>query len=198
MLKLEQKESGRWRRTITIVLVVIAIVSAGLYVGALYTAPICAPVLFTKPIEVTNLPAPRDADDRIVLPRIGVNIAYGQGNDSLAKGAEWRSSSNGNPEEGGNFVIAAYRFRVQVTPTATVDASPFYNLDKLRNGDKVVVDYKGKRYAYSVFRSLTVKPSEIEIEARTNDPTLSLLSIDDGSDEYFVVQAKRLGQLAIQ
>lgn len=196
MLTLEQKETGRKRHIIALVLAIILLLGGGLYLSALYFAPAFAPALFTKPIEIGNLAPPSSNDNRIILLRIGVNIPYAQGSDALEKGAEWRSPSSGNPEDGGNFVIAARRFSLQSTPTATVDKSPFYNINKMQNGDKIIVDYKGKRYAYSIFKSFSIKPSEIAIEARTNDPTLTLYSVDDSDNERLVIQAKRLGELA--
>jgi sortase A len=168
----------------------------GLYVLALFFAPAAAPYLVTKPISVEGLSAPNSSENRIILPRIGVNIPYAKDADTLDGNAEWRSPTSGNPEDGGNFVIAARHFSLQATPLATIEKSPFYNISKLMDGDKIVVDYQGKRYGYEIEKTLTVNPTEIAIEARTNSPTLTLYSVDDASDKRFVIQAKRLGELA--
>lgn len=172
--------------------------AGGVYILALVAAPVAAPLLVTKPIDVKTLPEPKETVDRIVIPKIGVNIAYATGAASLDRGAEWRSPTSGNPLDGGNFVIAAHRFSIQPTPQGTIEKSPFYHIDKLQVGDKVVIDYKGKRYGYEVTKEFTVKPSQIEIEARTNDPTLTLYScgLDGAEGDRFVVQAKRLGEVA--
>lgn len=175
------------------------LLGGGAYVLSLVAAPVAAPLFAMKPIDVKALPSPEKTGDRIVIPKIGVNIAYGKGAAALDSGAEWRSPASGNPADGGNFVIAAHRFSIQPTPKSTIEKSPFYHIDSVKSGDKIVVDYQGKRYGYEVTKEYTVKPNQIEIEARTNDPILTLYSCGlEGADgDRLVVQAKRLGEVAL-
>ena len=199
MLTITQKRKGLSKRSV-VSLLAIAMMGAGVYALVLVSAPAAVPIIAAaKPIDVASLPAPQKSDNRIVIPKIGVDIAYGTGAAALDRGAEWRAPTSGNPQDGGNFVIAAHRFSIQPTPKSTVEKSPFYHIDQLTNGDKIVIDYEGKRYGYEVEKEFTVKPTQIEIEARTNDPLLTLYSCGlSGADgERYVVQAKRLGEVAV-
>lgn len=169
----------------------------GLYTLSLVAAPAAAPFFALRPIDITALPAPTQAGSRIVIPKLGINIAYDKGESALDKGAEWRSPTSGNPLDGGNFVIAAHRFSIQLTPGGTIEKSPFYRIDTLENGDKIVVDYQGKRYGYEIIKEFSVKPAQIEIEAPTTDPILTLYSCSlHGADgDRYVLQAKRMGEV---
>lgn len=179
--------------------VAIALTIGGLYALLLSVAPAAAPLFVLKPINVSSLAAPNQRDDRIVIPKIGINIMYKTGAAALDQGAEWRSPTSGNPQEGGNFVIAAHRFSIQPTPMGTIEKSPFYSINKLANGDKILIDYKGKRYGYEITKMFTVQPTQIEIEARTNDPILTLYScsLSGSESDRLVVQAKRMGEVAL-
>ncbi len=198
MLAITQKRKVN-KKKIALSISAIALLGGGLYVLSLVTAPTIAPLITMKPIDIKTLAAPEKTGNRIVIPKIGVNIAYDKGAAALDRGAEWRAPTNGNPADGGNFVIAAHRFSIQPTPMGTIEKSPFYRIDKLAVGDKVVVDYEGKRYGYEITKEFTVKPTQIEIEARTNDPILTLYScgLDGAEGDRFVLQAKRLGELAL-
>lgn len=165
----------------------------------LVAAPTIAPLILTRSIDVRALPAPEEKDNRIVIPKIGVNIPYGEGAASLDKGAEWRWPDRGNPERGGNFIIAAHRFSIQPTPLGTIEKSPFYNIDKLVVGDKIVVDYNGTRYGYEVTKIFEVKPTQIEIEAPSEEPKLTLYSCELGGSDAgrVVIIGKPLGKVAL-
>ncbi len=49
-----------------------------------------------------------------------------------------------------DLMVRAKRFSLALTPAATRQQSPFYNLDKLKAGDEVFADVGGQRYAYQV------------------------------------------------
>ena len=199
MLSIKHKRTSNLKRA-ALSISAMSLLGGGLYMLSLVAAPIAAPILTMKPIDVKALPRPEETGDRIVIPKIGVNIAYGKGEASLDSGAEWRMPGNGNPMDGGNFVIAAHRFSIQPTPLATIEKSPFYHIDKLADGDKVLIDYQGKRYGYEIKRKYTVKPTQIEIEARTTEPTLTLYScgLEGAEGDRLVIEAKRLGEVALE
>lgn len=116
--------------------------------------------------------------DRLYIKKIGLQVAIVQGTneDSLLGGAWHRKPENGNPKDGGNFVLSAHRFVLGLTPSGTSIKSPFYNIHKLTRGDKITVDYSGVRYKYEVNRTYSVKPSQVEIEAPTETAKLTLYS----------------------
>lgn len=132
-------------------------------------------------------------EDRLYIPDIDVNLPYQTGNESVMEnGAWWRKPENGNPKDGGNFVLSAHRFVMGLTPEQTLRKSPFYHINKLALGDELVVDYQGVRYTYVISKIFAVTPDAIEIENRTDAPQLTLYSCTLGgaSDGREVIIAK--------
>ena len=124
------------------------------------------------------LKADRPIDEnRLYIPKIDINLPYTTGDETvMEKGAWWRQPDNGNPADGGNFVLSAHRFIMGLTPQQTLRKSPFYNINKLEIGDKISIDYSGKRYEYTISKIFAVAPDAIEIEQRTDQPQLTLYS----------------------
>jgi len=111
--------------------------------------------------EVIELSAPMPSENRLVIPKIKVDVEIVQGNteDALLRGV-WHRPNTGDPEYGGNFVITGHRFRY-LPPNNTT----FYNLDKLTVGDVLIVYYNGIEYDYSVSESFVVLPEQLEVES---------------------------------
>ena len=124
------------------------------------------------------LKADRPIDEnRLYIPKIDINLPYTTGDETvMEKGAWWRQPDNGNPADGGNFVLSAHRFIMGLTPQQTLRKSPFYNINKLEIGDKISIDYSGKRYEYTISKIFAVAPDAVEIEQRTDQPQLTLYS----------------------
>ena len=144
----------------------------------------------TRLIEQT---AGEITDNRLYIPKIDINLPYSTGDArTMENGAWWRVPENGNPEDGGNFVLSAHRFIMGMTPEQTLRKSPFYNIDKLAVDDQIIIDYSGRRYTYKISQIFSVKPEAIEIENRTNEPQLTLCSCTLGgaSDGREVIIAK--------
>jgi sortase A len=198
MLKIKTKQKGAVMKRV-VALFATVFLFGGAYVLSLVGAPAVAPLIVMKPINVNALPAPTSTQDRIIIPKIGVNIAYAPGQSSLDKGAQWRYPERGNPEMGGNFIIAAHRFSIQPTPFGTIEKSPFYNVDKLTASDKIVIDYKGTRYGYEISSIKSVQNDTVEIEAPSEDAKLTLYSceLDGSSGGRVVLVAKPLGKVAV-
>lgn len=198
MLKIKKQRTKRAHSGI-LTLFAVLLLGGGGYLLTLVVAPTVAPIITMKPINVNALPAPIPTDNRVVIPKIGVNIVYGPGQASLDNGAEWRYPERGNPDTGGNFIIAAHRFTLAPTPTETIRKSPFYNIDKLVLGDKIVVDYKGIRYGYEISKIFDVKPEQVEIEAPSEDDKLTLYSCELSGPEAgrVVIIATPLGKVAL-
>lgn len=198
MLQINTRKKG-FSKTSVITVFSLVFLTTGAYLLLLVGAPTYAPYLSMKPIEVASLPAPKPTDNRIVIPRLGVNIIYAPGQESLDKGAQWRYPERGNPEKGGNFIIAAHRFSIQPTPQSTIEKSPFYNIDKLQSGDKIVIDYNGTRYGYEINNITSVAADDTDIENETTDAKLTLYSceLDGSAAGRVVIQAKPLGKVAL-
>lgn len=182
-----------------IIAVAVILMLGGLYLLTLVSAPAIAPIIAQKPIVVDELPKPAATEDRIVIPKLGVNILYAPGEASLDRGAQWRHPDRGNPADGGNFIIAAHRFSIQPTPQSTIEKSPFYRIDQLALDDKIIIDYKGTRYAYKINKIFDVKPTQTEIEAASDMPKLTLYSCELGGSEAgrIVITAEPMGKVAL-
>ena len=144
------------------------------------------------------LKADRPIDEnRLYIPKIDINLPYTAGDETvMEKGAWWRQPGNGNPADGGNFVLSAHRFIMGLTPQQTLRKSPFYNINKLEIGDKIYIDYSGKRYKYTISKIFAVAPDAVEIEQRTDRPQLTLYSCTLGgsADGREVIVAKPISQ----
>lgn len=155
------------------------LIASGVYVLFLAASPGLQEVLphktWTKP--VVHAPGVVLSEDRLYIPKLQVNVTYKAGDKSvLNDNAWWRHDDRGNPEQGGNFILAAHRFEMGLTPGEVHRKSPFYRLDALTIGDKIYVDYKGTRYMYEVYNRYKVKPNDSSIEAPTNDAHMTLYS----------------------
>ena len=186
-------------RIVTILVAAIMIL-AGLYTLAVALTPaIIAPTINPTSNKTVKQLQSKAAitENRLYIPKIDVNLPYATGSETvMEKGAWWRQPDNGNPADGGNFVLSAHRFIMGLTPQQTLRKSPFYNIDKLKTGDELVVDYDGKRYTYEISKIFSVTPDAIEIENRTNEPQLTLYSCTLGgsADGREVIVAKPISQ----
>lgn len=127
--------------------------------------------------------------NKVAIPSIGVNgvIYEGQTVATLSKGI-WRRPNTSTPDKGGNTVLSAHRFMYESGPIT------FYHLDKVKLGDKIYVLWKDKRYEYQVFDISEVLPTQIEVEANTKDPILTLYTCTPlwTAEKRLVVKAKLL------
>jgi sortase A len=187
-------------RSIIISGIALCMLGSGLYMLLLVSTPVIMPYIAATSIDPASLSSPKLHDDRVIIPKIGVNIPYGEGEASLDNGAWWRYPERGNPEKGGNFILAAHRFEIRPTPQATWEKSPFYRVDQLGTGDEIIVDYNGKRYGYKVDHTIEVKPTQIEVEAPSDEPKLTLYSCDLGGAKSgrIVIVAKPLGEVTLK
>lgn len=148
----------------------------------------------TKLISET---ADKISANRLYIPKIDINLPYTTGGaETMEHGAWWRAPENGNPKDGGNFVLSAHRFIMGLTPEQTWRKSPFYSIDRLEIGDEIIIDYDSQRYTYQISQKYSVAPTAIEIESRTDDARLTLYSCTLGgaSDGREVIIAKLKSQ----
>ena len=193
-----EKKRRRWPIPIAILLLM-----SGLYL--LYNT--FSPVLpdFTGDSQATakklSTSEPVIGENRIYMPQINIDVPIVEvastetEAQALDKGAIHRAPDSGNPKDGGNYVVAAHRFTLGITPSQTRAKSPFYHIDQMKVGDQMYVDYDGIRYAYSIFKTGTVAANDVGIENTTTKPQLTVYSCElSGSrDGREVVFAKLLG-----
>ena len=190
-LKSFEKPPKRWKGRL------ISVTAIMLLIGGLYTLVIAiSPFISSQTINPKNNSTTqlisktenKTTENRLYIPKIDINLPYAAGGPEVMEhGAWWRKPENGNPKDGGNFVLSAHRFIMGLTPQQTLRKSPFYNIDKLAVGDEIIIDYEGVRYAYTIREKLSVKPEATEIEQRTTQSQLTLYSCtlggaNDGRD----------------
>ena len=156
--------------------VAIIILACGMY---LLWIVLAAPFYMSPHQEKWNKPVEKSVqkitEDRLYIPTLKLNLAFKSGDASVLDFNVWhRFPERGDPEKGGNFILAGHRFEMAPTPGEVIRKSPFYNIDKLIAGDKIYVDFKGKRYEYSIIEKITVKPTQLEIESPSEEPKMTL------------------------
>lgn len=168
----------------------------GIYLLILVMTP-NVPFLYPlQEIDAKNLPKP--AENKVYIPKIGVSVTFESGGAEVLDDGVWhRFPERGDPVKGGNFILSAHRFEIGFTPAETRRKSPFYHVGKLEVGDQILVDFEGKRYGYEITEKKKVQPNQVEIEAPTDEPRLTLYSCTlqgqaDGRDVFF---AKPLGEI---
>jgi LPXTG-site transpeptidase (sortase) family protein len=80
----------------------------------------------------------------------------------------WRRPNTSTPSRGGNTVLVGHRFTYS-NPTGVL-----YNLDKVKIGDEIGLEWQQKRYVYRVKQIRTVEPTDSSVEAPTTDSQLTL------------------------
>jgi len=101
-------------------------------------------------------PLKGDAIGRIELPALGRRYLLVEGTDTgdLRKGPGHYSDTP-LPGERGTVGVAGHR---------TTHGAPFRTIDKLRPGDRIVMDMTYGRFVYRVDRTRIVAPSEISVK----------------------------------
>ncbi len=190
----KRSKGSLWAR-----LVIILILLTGVYLLILALSP-AVPVGFLagQTSVVEKLKSNRPTEDRLYIESLGVDlpIVTGDSDDALDRGVWHRKPENGNPGDGGNFVLSAHRFSLGWTPWQTRTKSPFYYIDQLNAGDSIFVDYGQKRYKYEVVKKYSVGKNDIGIEDRTAESKMTLYTCDlAGSDAgREVIEAKLVSQ----
>lgn len=111
------------------------------------------------------------ADNRLVVPTIGVDIPITEGRDerALYRGS-WRIPSTSTPPAGGNTVLSAHRFQYTAGPLT------FFLLPKLEPGNVFIVYWQGQEYDYEVTEKRVVHYTETSVLENTPDPQVILFT----------------------
>lgn len=135
--------------------------------------------------------------NRIAIPKIGVlmPITGGENQDYAWALGAWIDPSTSTPDKGSNTALSAHRFRYQPPHSKT-----FYLLDKLEDGDEVVVYWEGEKYTYEVNNSKIVKPTAVEVLDPTQSPTLTLITCTPlfSTKNRLVVTAELVNKVALK
>lgn len=128
------------------------------------------------------------SENYLYIPIINVNSAIVEGltEEALNKGV-WHRPKTSTPDIPGNTVLTGHRFLYTGFANNT-----FYNLDKLRVGDEVYINWNRTEYRYLVTEKKIVEPTAIEIEKDFGDRRLTLYTCHPlwTADKRLVVIAK--------
>jgi sortase A len=121
--------------------------------------------------SLSNVPIPTSSPEqatRIQIPSIKVDapVVQGDGWDQLKKGIGQHIGTV-NPGKPGNMVVSAHN---------DVFGEIFRDLDKIKNGDEVIVFTNARQYVYTVTGTQIVEPTATEVMAETSDATITLIS----------------------
>jgi sortase A len=155
------------------------------YEGYVYNSESSIKKLGSISKELPSIPK----DNRLVIPSIYVNAPINEGDnlDDLKYGMLRRPNTS-TPIKGGNTVVIGHRRQYTSGPLT------FYNLDKLKVNDILLVYWEGREYEYKVFEIFEVNPDRVDIEDNTIESILTLYTCTPlwTSERRLVVKAKLL------
>lgn len=169
------KKKSRRGQLIALVIALLMMAS-GAYILMLVMAPVVQKPgvnkSWNKPVPTAK---PQLTENRLYIPKLKLSLPVKSGDAKVLRDNVWhRFPERGDPENGGNFILAGHRFEIGLTPGETKRRSPFYHIDALYEGDKLYADFNGKRYMYKVDKRFKVKPTQTEIEAPSEEPKMTL------------------------
>jgi len=119
-----------------------------------------------KTSNVARKPIPQD--ERLVIPGIALDEHIYQGSSPyLVHKGVWARPATSTPPKGSNTVLVGHRFTYS-------GASVFYNLDKVKVGDKISLYWQKTEYIYTVSQTKVVAATELSVEAPTSEAQLTL------------------------
>ncbi len=122
------------------------------------------PIVGDKPIPTEN---------RLVIPSIGVDMPILEGSDQsvLNRGGIWRIPKTSDPLKGGNMVLSGHRWMYLPPSSRTL-----YLLDKVKDGEPIIVYWRGQEYDYRIVRHEVVAPNRVDILDPTPQPRLTIFT----------------------
>lgn len=120
---------------------------------------------------VENKPIPKE--NRFVIPSINIDMAIHEGatEKTLDRGGIWHIPNTSDPARGGNFVVSGHRW--QYLPPSN---STLYLLDKVKDGEPVIVYWQGVEYDYKIVGREIVDPNRVDILNNTPEPRLTIFT----------------------
>ncbi len=121
--------------------------------------------------SLSNIPLPTPSAEqavRIQIPAIKIDapIVQGDGWEQLKKGVGQHAGTP-NPGQNGNLVLSAHN---------DVFGEIFRDLDRLKEGDTIVLFTNLNTYTYVVRQTQIVEPTQVDVIAQTREPVVTLIS----------------------
>ncbi len=144
--------------------------------------------MISSPVNVNfsigEVPIP--TENTLLLPGLEIQekILEGESVQTVNRGI-WRRPQSSTPDKGSNTVLVGHRFTYS-------GHAIFYNLDKIKQNDPIIVYWEGKAYQYKVFSVSVVPPEAVSVEAPTSDSILTLYTCTPlwSAKDRLVIQAK--------
>ncbi len=102
--------------------------------------------------------------------KVDTDIIEGNTNDDLHKGVVHQEGSAFPSQYGGNVVITGHRWY----PGDGEFSKVFQNIDKLKKDDKITIEYKNKKYIYSVRDWNIVETTDTKFLEHTSESQLTI------------------------
>lgn len=120
---------------------------------------------------IADRPIPKD--NRLVIPSIGVDMSILEGptEKTLDRGGIWHIPNTSNPERGGNTVLSGHRWQYLPPSSRTL-----YLLDKVKDGQPVILYWHGQEYDYTITGREIVTPDRTDILQNTDQPQLTIFT----------------------
>jgi len=120
---------------------------------------------------MANLPVPTPSPQqavRIQIPALDIDapVVQGDGWEQLKKGVA-QHLGTADPGQNGNVVLSAHN---------DVFGEIFRHLDRLQEGDEVIVYTNQRAFVYVVQQTQVVEPTQVEVMAATQEPVVTLIS----------------------
>jgi sortase A len=154
-------------------LLTVLVVLLGLYIVLGPFLPLVGwwlhpPLRTTAVVAQQSHEAPIPADNRLKIPRIGLDETINTGPSivELRKGV-WLIPKGSHPDQKSNSVIVGHRFTY-------AGPAVFYFLDRVQQNDLIMIDWERKEYIYKVSAIDIVPPSDTAVEKPTPDSRLTL------------------------
>lgn len=113
-----------------------------------------------------------DTKTKVIINSVNIEgyIAQGLSSETMMRGF-WHFPTSIYPGTQGNSVIIAHRF--QYLPPAK---NTFFNLDRVRVGDSVILQGDGGEYTYIVTNIKEVDPNDTSVLMQTDDYRVTLIT----------------------
>ncbi|MCE1254221.1 MAG: class D sortase, partial [Anaerolineae bacterium] len=121
--------------------------------------------------SMANVPVPTASPEqavRLQAPSIAVDapVVQGDGWEQLKKGIGQHIGSP-NPGQKGNVVLSAHD---------DIFGEIFRDLDRLKEGDKIILFTNQRTYTYLVRQTQVVEPTQVEVMNQTDEAIVTLIS----------------------
>lgn len=139
-------------------------------------------------------------ESRILIPQLDVNVPVVYDEKSFEEEKVQKALERGvvhygttaMPGENGNNVIVGHSSNNWWDSGKYKFA--FILLDKLQNGDEIILHYEGTRYVYEVHNKEVVEPTNTDVLKQTEDPILTLITCTPPGTSWkrLIVQAEQV------